>query len=77
MLTPAITSYVTLGWVIESQAPGMAVLRKPDRWWWLHLLVTIFTCGMWGLAWILFWFVPKRRVVLTVEQGVVVTKYGK
>ncbi|MFD4326080.1 DUF4352 domain-containing protein [Nocardioides sp. NPDC058538] len=58
------------GWRIESQTDYYTVLAKGGRTnHVLHLLLTIFTCGLWSLAWLLIAHINRRQsLVLRVDE---------
>jgi hypothetical protein len=58
------------GWRIESQTDYHTVLAKGGRTnHVLHLLLTIFTCGLWSLAWLLIAHINRRQsLVLRVDE---------
>lgn len=75
-LTIAVASYARAGWVVESQTPSMAVMNKPHKWVW-HLMGSVVSCGLWLFVWPFFALVPKRRLVLTVVDGVVTSEFSR
>lgn len=58
------------GWRVESQTDYHTVLAKGGRTnHILHLILTIFTCGLWSLAWLLIAHVNRRQsLVLRVDE---------
>ncbi|GGU42844.1 DUF4352 domain-containing protein [Nocardioides albus] len=58
------------GWRVESQTDYHTVLAKGGRTnHVLHLILTIFTCGLWSLAWLLIAHLNRRQsLVLRVDE---------
>jgi hypothetical protein len=72
LLAQAVTNRVRMGWRVESQTDYQAVTVKghrPNNV--LHLLLTIFTLGLWGFVWlgVLIFGGEKRGVVAIDEYG--------
>lgn len=70
-LAERIAKLARSGWRVESQAETSAVLvkgKRPNHV--LHLLLTIFTAGLWGLfVWLpLSIFKHESRMVLRVDE---------
>jgi hypothetical protein len=70
-LAQAVLGYVEKGWHIESQTDLAAVLVKkrhpPNHL--LHLLLTIFTLGLWGIVWLIATLTAgEKRVALTIDE---------
>ena len=69
-LAQAVAGYVGKGWHIESQTDSAAVLVKhhqPNHL--LHLLLTIFTLGLWGIVWLIVALTSgDKRVALTIDE---------
>ncbi|WP_328412833.1 hypothetical protein OG542_20580 [Streptomyces violaceus] len=71
-LASAVQQEVASGGRVESQSDYTAVIRygkEVDHK--LHLLITFFTCGLWGLVWLVLWIVSesgKKAVTLTVDE---------
>ncbi|CAM5573824.1 hypothetical protein [Streptomyces avidinii] len=74
-----VNRYISLGWRVESRSPTQAVLvRGGDVNHVLHAILTIFTCLLWGVVWIVLALGNKKeRVALTVDpNGSVQTVHG-
>jgi hypothetical protein len=58
------------GWRVESQTDYHTVLAKGGRTnHVLHLILTIVTCGLWSLAWLLIAHVNRRQsLVLRIDE---------
>jgi hypothetical protein len=60
-----------VGWAVESRSESMAVLvssKKTNHL--LHLVLTLLTCGLWGVAWLAIALTAKtQRVSLAVDQN--------
>lgn len=66
-----ISEYVARGWRLETRSPTQAVMArgKPVNHV-LHAILTIFTCLVWGLVWIVLAASNKQeRIALTVDQA--------
>ncbi|RVW02305.1 hypothetical protein [Rhodococcus spongiicola] len=65
----AISSEVARGARVESQTDTNAIVvtgSKPNHV--LHAIITLFTCGFWGLVWIvLAIMLREHRIALTVD----------
>ena len=71
-LSRIITSQLAQGWRIESQSDFQAVLlRGHSVNHILHLLITFFTVGFWGIVWIALVLIggEKRQVAQVDEWG--------
>ena len=71
-LSRLITSQLSQGWRIESQSDFQAVLlRGHGVNHVLHLLITFFTVGLWGIVWIALVLLggEKRQVAQVDEWG--------
>lgn len=59
------------GWRVESQSDYQAVIvkgKRPNHI--LHLLLTIFTLGLWAIVWIVLAIAShERRKVLSVDES--------
>jgi Ca2+/Na+ antiporter len=71
-LAQAVTSWIRQGWRVESQSDYQAVLVKghrPNHI--LHLLLSIFTLGLWLVVWIIVALAggEKRRVINVDQYG--------
>lgn len=66
----AVQREVAAGYRVESQTDESAVMVKGKGTnHVLHLILTIITCGLWGLVWIIMYFVAKeRRMMLNVDS---------
>ncbi|MFB7252687.1 hypothetical protein [Streptomyces nojiriensis] len=74
-----VNQYVALGWRVESRSPTQAVLvRGGNVNHLLHAILTIFTCLLWGVVWIVLALGNRtERVALTVDPtGRVQTVHG-
>ncbi|MFD9477682.1 MULTISPECIES: hypothetical protein [Streptomyces] len=74
-----VNQYVALGWRVESRSPTQAVLvRGGNVNHLLHAILTIFTCLLWGVVWIVLALGNRtERVALTVDRtGRVQTVHG-
>ncbi|MFF4447751.1 hypothetical protein [Streptomyces sp. NPDC001502] len=74
-----VNQYVALGWRVESRSPTQAVLvRGGNVNHLLHAILTIFTCLLWGVVWIVLALGNRtERVALTVDRtGQVQTVHG-
>lgn len=74
-----MNQYVALGWRVESRSPTQAVLvRGGNVNHLLHAILTIFTCLLWGVVWIVLAMGNRtERVALTVDAvGNVQTVHG-
>lgn len=69
-LANALQMDVAAGWRVESQTDESAVLVKGGVTnHTLHLILTILSCGMWGLVWLIMVVVNQRKaVVLRVDD---------
>lgn len=66
LLAVKIQDAVKYGWRVESQSDYQAVIvkgKRPNHI--LHLLLTIFTLGLWAFVWIMLAIVKheKRKVI--------------
>lgn len=66
-ITAAVLNAVSQGWRIEHRTSNSAVLvsgSRPNHV--LHLLLTVFTLGLWGIVWIVIGLAggERRRMVL-------------
>jgi hypothetical protein len=53
LLATAVANEIRQGWRVESQSDYQAVIVKGNRPnHLLHLLLTLFTLGLWGIVWI-------------------------
>ncbi len=54
-LSTAVMRHVAAGWRVESRGPDQAVLvrGKADINHTFHLLMTLVTCGLWGIVWLI------------------------
>src|SRR5262249_41052486 len=70
LLARAVSNEVRQGFRIESQTDNQAVLVKGNRPnHLLHLLLTIFTLGTWGIVWIaVAIFGGEKREVVEVDE---------
>jgi hypothetical protein len=82
VLDAAVASHVQVGWAVESRSPTMAVMvshaASPNHV--LHLLLSLVTCGLWLVVWLLVAVTSSgrtRRVALTVGPNgeIVSTQY--
>lgn len=76
-LAQAVARSVAGGARVESHAPYQAILvrgNKPNHT--LHLILTLVTCGGWGLVWLILAFAmgEKRTVVSVDAYGNVLTQ---
>ncbi|WP_447643150.1 hypothetical protein [Nocardioides zeae] len=64
------TEVATGGWRVESQTDESAVLAKGGATnHVLHLLLSIFTCGLWAIVWVVMVVMNQRKVlVLRVDE---------
>jgi Na+-transporting NADH:ubiquinone oxidoreductase subunit NqrC len=72
LMDAAEAEWVRGGWRVESRSDYQAVFSKgkrPNHI--LHLLLTIFTLGLWGIVWIFLAITShqKRQVVSVDEYG--------
>jgi hypothetical protein len=72
LLAQAVANEVRQGWRVESQTDFQAVMvqgHRPNHL--LHLLLTIFTFGLWGFVWIAVVAIggEKREVIAIDEYG--------
>lgn len=69
MLSQAVAAAVGRGYRVESHAPFQAVVvtgHRPNHT--LHAILTVFSCSLWGIVWIIVTATTKeRRSVLTVD----------
>jgi hypothetical protein len=81
ILADAIQREVVQGGRIQSQAEFQAVLVKGERPnHTVHAIVTIFTCGLWGIPWIVISLTGgERRTMITVDDygNALVQQLGK
>jgi hypothetical protein len=65
-----INEYVAEGWRLESRSPTQAVMGRGEPVnHVLHAILTVFTCLLWGIVWMVIAAQNKReRVSLTVDQ---------
>lgn len=76
----AVNQYVANGWWVESRSPSQAVLRRDGEVnHVLHAVLTLLTCLLWGVVWIVMAALSKtERVVLTVgKTGHLQTVHGR
>lgn len=63
-------AWVSQGWRVESQMSGQVVLvggRRINHL--LHLFLTVFTLGLWGVMWIIIGATGgEKRMVLTIDS---------
>ena len=68
-LAQAVARSVATGARVESHAPFQAIMvrgHKPNHT--LHLILTLVTCGLWGLVWLVLAFATgEKRTVLSVD----------
>ncbi|MGW1563781.1 hypothetical protein ACWCQ1_46055 [Streptomyces sp. NPDC002144] len=73
-----VNEYVARGWRLESRSPAQAVMARGEPVnHVLHAILTVFTCLLWGIVWLVLIASNKQeRVSLTVGQAgeVVVVK---
>ena len=72
LMDQAVVEFTNGGWRVESRSEFQATLVKGHRHsHLLHLLLTIFTLGLWGIVWIclVVFGGEKRRVVWVDEYG--------
>jgi hypothetical protein len=69
-LAQAVAREVAGGYRIESQSDDQAVLVKGKGVnHTLHLILSLITCGVWALVWLIMYFVAKpKRVILTLDE---------
>ena len=71
ILSQAVATSVVKGFRVESQTPHHAVLvtgRRTNHT--LHAIITLFSCGAWGLVWLYLGMTRKEtRVVLQVDPS--------
>jgi len=54
VLDHAVASHVSTGWAVESRTATMAVMVSGGQAnHVLHLLLTLLSCGLWGIMWLL------------------------
>lgn len=81
MLAEAIQRQVVQGGRVESQSDFQAVVvsgQRPNHT--LHAILTLFTCGFWGIVWIVIAFTGgERRTMITVDDygNLLVQQLGK
>lgn len=65
----AVAQYANAGWQVQATTPTSAVLVDgPPTNHVLHVLVSIFTCGLWLPVWLIVAMTAKqRRVTLMVD----------
>ncbi|GAB2983858.1 hypothetical protein [Nocardioides montaniterrae] len=64
-LAQAVQSEVVAGWRVESQTDESAVLVKGGVTnHTLHLILTLITCGIWSLVWLVMVLVNQRKTVM-------------
>jgi hypothetical protein len=70
LLSSAIQTEVVQGARVQSQTDDQAVLVKGQPLNnTLHLLLTIFTCGAWGIIWLILYFTGgEKRVLISVDD---------
>jgi hypothetical protein len=71
-LGQAVQAEVMQGGVIESQSDFTAIIRygKPINHI-LHLILTLLTCGLWGIVWIVIWIISnqeKKSIALQINE---------
>lgn len=70
MLAQAVGRWVASGWRVESQMDFQAVLvggKSANHV--LHLLLTVFTCGLWAIVWLIVGLSSgEKRKVITVDD---------
>lgn len=76
VLNAAVREHASRGWYEESRSPGQVTLaQRPERMNHLiHLVATVFTCGMWLFVWVIASLAngrQRRRVLWVDEHGVV------
>lgn len=69
MLAQAVARSVAGGGRVESHSPFQAIIVTGSKInHTLHLILTLVTCGFWGLVWAgLALFVKEKRTVLTID----------
>ncbi len=64
-LAQAVQSEVAAGWRVESQTDESAVLAKGGTTnHLLHLILTVVSCGLWGLVWIAMVVINQRKTLM-------------
>ncbi|MFF8482241.1 hypothetical protein ACGFZG_14930 [Streptomyces antibioticus] len=65
-----VNEYVARGWRLESRSPTQAIMTQGDPVnHVLHAILTIFTCLLWGIVWVVIAATSKQqRVSLTVDR---------
>lgn len=64
-LAQAVQTEVVAGWRVESQTDESAVLVKGGVTnHTLHLILTLITCGLWGVVWLIMVLVNQRKTVM-------------
>ena len=64
-MAQAIQTDVVAGWRVESQTDESAVLVKGGVTnHTLHLILTLISCGAWGLVWLIMVLVNRRQTVM-------------
>jgi hypothetical protein len=70
LLAQAVANDVRQGWRVESQMDFQAVMVKGQRVnHLLHLILTIFTAGLWGIVWLILVLTGgEKRSVITIDE---------
>ncbi|MFC7310355.1 hypothetical protein ACFQVC_39860 [Streptomyces monticola] len=72
-LDRAVNELVSVGWRVESRTQTQAVLargHRPNHV--LHAILTIFTCLLWGIVWLIIGLTQKEE-----RQSLTVDPYGR
>lgn len=74
-LNQTLTAYLAAGWRVESTTPtAVALVSGQNANHILHVLLSIFTCGLWLPIWLIVGATTRqRRVVLSVGESGEVT----
>jgi hypothetical protein len=80
LLDQAVAHHVRMGWAVESRTPTMAVLvsGQPINHV-LHLLLTVFTCGVWLIIWAVISMLSsmKRLTLILNPDGTISHSVGR
>ncbi len=70
LLAGVVNTQVASGYRIESQVDFLVVLVRGNRVnHVLHLLITLFTCGLWGLVWLILVVAGgEKRLKVSVDE---------
>lgn len=67
----AVNQRVARGWRVEARSESQVVLaREAQLNNVMHLFLTLLTCGLWAIVWLILYFARKKeRITITVDSA--------